>query len=52
MATGNVHRADHVASWKTLVPCAKDADALMAHLRSHAPVYVVPFAARSGAKAA
>jgi predicted metal-dependent phosphoesterase TrpH len=43
VATGDVHGAADLASWKTLVPCRKSEQALLMHLRSLAPVYVVPF---------
>jgi hypothetical protein len=45
VATGNFHRPDDLSSWKTLVPCRKSERALVAHLRSRAPVYVLPFTA-------
>ena len=38
VATGNFHRAQDLASWKTFVPCRKTERALVAHLRSRAPV--------------
>jgi predicted metal-dependent phosphoesterase TrpH len=43
VATGDVHTPEDLASWKTLVPCRKSEQALLMHLRSLAPVYVVPF---------
>jgi hypothetical protein len=43
VATGDFHRRGDLASWKTLVPCRKTEQALLMHLRSLAPVYVVPF---------
>jgi predicted metal-dependent phosphoesterase TrpH len=44
VATGDVHRAEHLSSWKTLLPCEKDAAAVVAHLRSDARVFLMPFA--------
>jgi hypothetical protein len=44
VATGDFHAPAQLASWKTLVPCAKSERAVVMHLRSLAPVYVVPFA--------
>jgi predicted metal-dependent phosphoesterase TrpH len=44
VATGDVHRAGHLASWKTLVPCEKDAAAVVDHLRSRGRVFLMPFA--------
>ncbi len=43
VATGDFHRREHLASWKTLLPCTKREDAVVAHLRSGAPTYVTPF---------
>jgi hypothetical protein len=43
VATGDVHGPGDLPSWKTLVPCRKSEQALLMHLRSLAPVYVVPF---------
>jgi hypothetical protein len=44
VATGDVHRADHLASWKTLLPCEKNASAVVAYLRSRARVFLMPYA--------
>jgi hypothetical protein len=40
VAAGDVHRPAHVAGWKTLIPCAKDEDAVVSYLRSQRPVYL------------
>ena len=40
VANGDVHRPEHVGGWKTLLPCEKDADAVVAHLRSARPTYL------------
>lgn len=40
VATGDVHRPSHVVGWKTLVPCAKNAAAVIEYLRSPRPVYL------------
>jgi 3',5'-nucleoside bisphosphate phosphatase len=40
VATGDFHRLEHLAGWKTLVPCAKDPEAVVAYLRSALPVYL------------
>jgi hypothetical protein len=45
IASGDVHRAAHIASWKTLLPCEKDADAVVDYLRSRGRVCLMPFAA-------
>jgi hypothetical protein len=44
VATGDFHEPRDLASWKTFVPCRKSGRALIAHLRSRAPVYVMPYA--------
>jgi hypothetical protein len=43
VATGDFHRPEHLDSWKTLLPCAKDADAVVRCLRSDTRVYLTPF---------
>jgi predicted metal-dependent phosphoesterase TrpH len=45
IASGDVHRAAHLSSWKTLVPCEKDADAVVDYLRSRGRVCLMPYAA-------
>jgi hypothetical protein len=37
IASGDIHRPEHVAGWKTLLPCAKDEPSVVAHLRSSRP---------------
>jgi predicted metal-dependent phosphoesterase TrpH len=44
VATGDVHRPEHLSSWKTLVPCDKEPAAVIAHLRSRGRVFLTPFA--------
>jgi hypothetical protein len=44
VATGDVHRSEHLASWKTLLPCEKDAGAVVDYLRSAGRVCLMPFA--------
>jgi hypothetical protein len=43
VATGDFHRREHLASWKTLLPCPKREDAVLAYLRSTGFGYVTPF---------
>jgi predicted metal-dependent phosphoesterase TrpH len=43
VATGDVHRREHLASWKTLLPCDRDPVAVIAHLRSRGRVLLTPF---------
>jgi hypothetical protein len=45
VATGDTHAREHVNSWKTLIPCAKDEEALIVFLRSPRSAYLVPFRA-------
>ncbi len=40
VACGDFHRLEHLAGWKTLLPCEKDADAVVAYLRSPRPAYL------------
>jgi predicted metal-dependent phosphoesterase TrpH len=40
LATGDVHVREHLAGWKTLLPCSKDEDSVIAYLRSPRPVYL------------
>jgi predicted metal-dependent phosphoesterase TrpH len=44
VATGDFHRAHHFASWKTLLRCEKDEQAVVDCLRSRARVYLTPYA--------
>ena len=44
VATGDVHRAAHLASWKTLLPCEKDPQSVLDYLRSRGRVCLMPFA--------
>jgi predicted metal-dependent phosphoesterase TrpH len=41
VATGDFHVPGHLATWKTLVPCAKDERAVVDYLRSRRPAYLV-----------
>jgi predicted metal-dependent phosphoesterase TrpH len=47
VATGDFHRLEHLAGWKTLIPCAKDTEAVVAYLRSALPVYLTRLSERS-----
>jgi predicted metal-dependent phosphoesterase TrpH len=38
VATGDFHRLDHLATWKTLLPCAPEEEAIVEHLRSARPI--------------
>ena len=41
VATGDFHRLEHLATWKTLLPCPKDEEFVLAYLRSSLPTYLV-----------
>jgi predicted metal-dependent phosphoesterase TrpH len=43
IASGDVHRASHLASWKTLLPCDKGPSAVVDYLRSRGRACVMPF---------
>ncbi len=43
VASGDFHRPEHLETWKTLIPCEKDARAVVDYLRSPAPVYLTRF---------
>ncbi|MEO5576697.1 MAG: hypothetical protein ABIR67_05635, partial [Gaiellaceae bacterium] len=40
VASGDFHRLEHLRGWKSVVPCARDEEALIAHLRSRRPVFI------------
>ena len=44
IASGDVHRTAHVASWKTLLPCEKDPAVVVDYLRSRGGVCLMPYA--------
>jgi predicted metal-dependent phosphoesterase TrpH len=50
VATGDVHRREHLASWKTLLPCDRDPAAIVAHLRSSGRVLLTPFSPEEAAE--
>ena len=41
VATGDFHRLEHLATWKTMLPCPKDEPSVVAYLRSSRPAYLV-----------
>jgi 3',5'-nucleoside bisphosphate phosphatase len=51
VATGDFHRHEHLATWKTLLLCDKDQRAILAQLRSSDRVYLTPFSATETAAA-
>jgi predicted metal-dependent phosphoesterase TrpH len=46
IAAGDFHRHEHLPTWKTLLPCPKQEDAVVAYLRSNGRAYVVPWGLR------
>jgi predicted metal-dependent phosphoesterase TrpH len=40
VATGDFHEPEHLATWKSLLPCAKSRRAVVDYLRSALPVYL------------
>jgi hypothetical protein len=40
VACGDLHRAEHLPGWTTLVPCEQDEEALVDYLRSPRPVFL------------
>lgn len=40
VATGDFHRQEHLAGWKTLLPCTKEWASVIGYLRSELPVYL------------
>ena len=46
VAAGDFHRPEHLMTWKTLLPCRKQEDAVVDYLRSSRRAYVVPWGLR------
>jgi processive 1,2-diacylglycerol beta-glucosyltransferase len=42
VASGDFHRPEHLATWKTLIPARKHPDAVVRYLRSPAPALLAP----------
>jgi predicted metal-dependent phosphoesterase TrpH len=45
VASGDFHHVEHLRTWKTLLPAAKDEDAVVSYLRSERPAYLANLAA-------
>jgi hypothetical protein len=43
VANGDFHRREHLATWKTLLPCEQDEEAILKVLRSRALVHLTVF---------
>ncbi|MGD0273985.1 MAG: PHP domain-containing protein [Gaiellaceae bacterium] len=52
VASGDFHRPEHLATWKTLLPCEKDEQVVVAYLRSGLPAYLADWRVRTAEIAA
>ena len=52
VATGDFHAPEHLATWKTLLPCAPSERAVVEYLRSSLPAYLTRLEARAQTLAA
>jgi hypothetical protein len=52
IASGDAHEPGHVLTWRTLLPCRKDAASVVDHLRSPAPAYLFDAASAATSHAA
>jgi len=50
VASGDFHRHEHLATWKTLLPCAKEPGAVVEFLRSPRPASLVALAEPPGTR--
>ena len=41
IASGDFHRLEQLAGWKTLLPCPRDERSVVGYLRSRRPAYLV-----------
>jgi predicted metal-dependent phosphoesterase TrpH len=47
VACGDFHQPEHLYGWKTLIPCAKEEQAVIGYLRSRRPVYLACLSAEA-----
>ena len=40
VASGDFHRLEHLRGWKSVIPCGRDEEAVVRHLRSRRPVFI------------
>ena len=52
VANGDFHRVEHLAGWKSMLPCAKEEEAVIDYLRSARPAYLVRLDERPHLRAA
>src|SRR5262249_32596300 len=43
VAGGDFHHPDHLVGWRTLIPCERSTERVVAYLRSPRPVYLAHF---------
>jgi hypothetical protein len=48
VASGDFHELEHLATWKTMLPCLKDERSVVAYLKSARPAFLVNLAGRRG----
>ena len=46
VASGDFHEEQHLATWKTMLPCPRTEASVLAYLRSSRPAFLVNLAAR------
>jgi predicted metal-dependent phosphoesterase TrpH len=52
VASGDFHRAEHLSTWKTVLPAERDPAAVVDYLRSRAPAMITPAVALSAVRPA
>jgi predicted metal-dependent phosphoesterase TrpH len=52
VASGDFHRLEHLRGWKSVLPCARDEEAVVRHLRSPRPVFITEVGGETAAAAA
>jgi hypothetical protein len=40
VASGDFHRLEHLGGWKSVIPCRRDEEAVVRHLRPRRPVFI------------
>jgi hypothetical protein len=52
VANGDFHRLEHLAGWKTMIPCVRTEESVVGYLRTSRPTYLVRLDAERGLRAA
>ena len=47
VASGDFHRLEHLNGWKSVIPCGRDEEAVIGHLRSRRPVFITQVGAET-----